>query len=528
MPDQVVEDRGYPLRSTKLLVLVAIVAISLVTVIWGTLSGPMAEWGIKDFTVRVLGMRLDPAEREGRIVILYHTIAMAVVAIEVYFITAMVPMQKTLRTMINSTITVGYLTAMIFGLWFAYFGHNYTWHGLFLFGQSLVFFAGVLLAVALWPWSKEYRCTDPDRAHRGKVDLERAAFFTMTVTTLISALFGAVPGSNMGNGFETFLAEDVVREVHKSPLQLSVIGHLHIMLALMGVAITLIIGRWLDFRGRLHKIAMPLMISGSAVLSIGVWLVVPYEDIAHYIIYGGATLAMLGALMLVIYGWRKLIRDRLAELDQPKAGFGQKLRALVHDPLKFGTLWQMVFMNFTVSGVGIYMAVELDDVIRKWPWREERITLTGHWHILSAIIATIILLYYADMVGLRGRTRQWFGWLVIVGSDLAFASVTVFSLKRLFIGESEQQPLVDTTMLLTDIGLATVLVVLGAFLGWQLVLLMRRKGWWARPQSEDDQLPQARRAEEPPAEERRAEDRPAEVEAAPAAHAVGSGVEVSR
>ena len=37
------------------------------------------------------------------------------------------------------------------------------------------------------------------------------------------------------------------------------------------------------------------------------------------------------------------------------------------------------------------MAVKLDEIFRVWPAREERIELTGHWHALSAIIATIIL-----------------------------------------------------------------------------------------------------------------------------------------
>ena len=53
-------------------------------------------------------MQLLPAEREGRIIMLYHTIAMAVVAIEVYFITDMVPMKKHEQATINATITVGY------------------------------------------------------------------------------------------------------------------------------------------------------------------------------------------------------------------------------------------------------------------------------------------------------------------------------------------------------------------------------------------------------------------------------------
>ncbi|MCK7526989.1 MAG: hypothetical protein MZV64_59985 [Ignavibacteriales bacterium] len=63
----------------------------------------------------------------------------------------------------------------------------------------------------------------------------------------------------------------------------------------------------------------------------------------------------------------------------------------------------MLFMNFTTSGIGIFMAVRLDEIFRVWPAREERIELTGHWHVLSAIIATIILLYYGDMIGLKGK-----------------------------------------------------------------------------------------------------------------------------
>ena len=132
----------YLFRSTKGLVLVAIAMVSIVTAIWGTLSGPMVEWGIRDITVNTLGMKLDPAEREGRIVLLYHTIAMAIVAISVYFITSIVPMKKHQQSTINATVTFGYLLAMIFGLTFGYFGHNFVFHGLFIFGLSLVFFSG--------------------------------------------------------------------------------------------------------------------------------------------------------------------------------------------------------------------------------------------------------------------------------------------------------------------------------------------------------------------------------------------------
>lgn len=471
----------YLFRSTKGLVLVAISMISLVTAMMGMLSGPMVEWGVKDFVVNLLGMKLLASQRDGRIIMLYHTIAMAVVAIEVYLITSIVRMKEHQQSTINATITFGYLIAMIFGLWFGYWGHNYVFHGLFLLGQSLIFFAGLQLAVALLPWKREYYVSDSEYAHTKKgVDLERMAFFVMTVATLGSAMFGAVTGSYWGNGHETFLAEDLIREPHKTSLQLAIIGHLHIMLTLIAVAITLVIGRWLDFKGIFHKISMRLMIFGTIVITLGVWSVVPYQHIAHIIIYVGSVFVMLAALMLVIYGWRKLIRDRLTEQGIKKGGFWKSLKALLHDPLKFGPLWQMVFMNFTVSGIGIFMAVKLDEIFRVWPAREERINLTGHWHILSAIIATIILMYYADICGLKGKARKWFGWILIIASDLAFASMTVFGMKRLFVQEIYQQQVINWTIILTDIGLSLVLVILAVLLLWRLFDLFKGEGVWKK------------------------------------------------
>jgi len=476
---------NYLFRSTKGLILVAIALISLVTAIWGMLSGPLKEWGISDVAVQLYGMRLVEAEREGRIIMLYHTIAMAVVAIETYLITALTPMKKEQQATINATITVGYIVSMIFGLAFAYFGHNFVFHGLFIFGQSLVFFAGVMLAVALWPWRPEFRTQDAEYARtKGGIPLERAAFFAMAVATLGSAIFGAVAGSLYGSGFETFLAEDIIRIPFKTPLQLAVIGHLHIMLALIAVALTLILGRWFDFRGKLHQWAMPLMIVGTLIITAGVWAVVPFEAIAHIIINVGSFPVLVASWLLVYFGWRKIIQERLAAQGRTRASLGQKLSALLHDPLKFGMLWQLIYMNFVVTAVGIFMAIRLDKAIRIWPLREEQIALTGHWHILAGIIATIILLLYADMTGLKGKARQWFGWIVIIASDIAFAAVSLFETKRLFVSEASQGLLVDSVMLIADAGLAITLVVLAVLMVWRLADLLRRDGRWRKETTE--------------------------------------------
>jgi hypothetical protein len=470
---------NYLFKSTKGLILVAIAMVALETAIFGMLSGPMAELGVRDFMIRTLGMKIVQAEREGRIIILYHSIAMAVVAIETYMITSLLKMKEFYKMAVRVLITVGYLLAMIFGLGFAYWGHNWALHGLYITGLSLIFFAGVLLVIALWPWNRDYSQPDKSYARTKKgLDMERTAFFATALTTVISAMFGAIPGSYFGNGFEAFLAENIIRLPGKTTMEYSVIGHLHIMLALIAIMITLIVGRWMDFKGILHKIAMPLIILGTIVLNLGVWgVVTPLEPVAHMIIYMGATPAMLGALMLVIFAWDKLIRQGSAG-DKKGSGW-QKFKALVRDPLKFGPFWQMVFMNFTVSGIGIFYAVRLDEIFRLWAHRDERVELTGHWHVLSAIIATIILLYYGDMIGLKGWIRKLYGWGIIILSDLAFASVTIFETKRLFISEAGQQPLVNTVMYLMDFGLGTLLVILALLMVWRLFDLFKKKGRWA-------------------------------------------------
>jgi hypothetical protein len=476
----------YLFRSTKGLILVAISLIAIETALFGMLSGPMAELGVRDFVVRTFGMRLVQAEREGRIIILYHSIAMAIVAIETYMITGLLKMKEFYKTVSRVLITIGYLMAMVFGMGFAYWGHNWALHGLYIAGLTLIFFAGVLLTIGLWPWGRDVRQPDKDYATIGKgVNLERVAFFATGLTTLISVIFGAVPGSYFGNGFEVFLAENIIRYPEKTTMEYAIIGHLHIMLALIAVMITLIIGRWLDFKGILHKIAMPLMILGTIVLNLGVWgVVTPLEPVAHMIIYVGATPSMLAALLLLIWSWGKLMRDGTAGI--PKPNLGQRIGALLHDPLKFGPTWQMLFMNFTTSGIGIFMAIRLDEIFRVWPAREERIELTGHWHVLSAIIATIILLYYGDIIGLKGKVRQWYGWSIIILSDIAFASVTVFEMKRLFVTEAEQQPLVNLLMYLIDFGLGMLLVVLAVLLTWRLVDLFKGRGRWTEEQAQED------------------------------------------
>lgn len=467
----------YLLFTTKGLVLLNVVIISLVVAVFGLLSLPMQEWGIAEKTQSILAMDMTPDDREGRIIMLYHTIAIAFLSLLVYLITDIVEMVEGQASRINNTITFGYLMVMVGGLGFGYWGGNWALHGFFLAGQAMVFYAGVLLSQGLWPWNKEfYEASDSEYGHlKSGFPLERTAFWIMTVATLGSAVFGAVTGSYWGNGHETFLGENGVRHVYHSPLQLAIIGHLHIMLTLVGIATTLIIGRWFDFKGIYHTISMWLFIIGTIVITLGVWSVVPYQTTAHAIIYVGAVFSMSGALMLVIFGWRKLMGFGPGTVKET-LGFMSRIKRLLADPLQFGALWQMVFMNFTVSGVGIFMAIKLESIFRYIPFREERIALVGHWHILAALIGTIVLFYLmSEVFPIRKKLRNVFGWVILLGSDLAFATMTLFSLKRLWFLEENQEEFVTTLMLLTDVGLGAMEIMFGIYVLIVMFNFVRRR-----------------------------------------------------
>ena len=73
---------------------------------------------------------------------------------------------------------------------------------------------------------------------------------------------------------------------------------------------------------------------------------------------------------------------------------------------------------------------------------------------------------------------------MLLASDIAFAAVTLFETKRLYVTEAGQQPLVDATMIISDAGLATVLIALAALMVWRLVDLFRRNGRWAKEAKE--------------------------------------------
>ncbi len=429
--------------STAGLLLVVTGWDALLVVLLSTLSatGPLSWLDVST----LLG--LDEAGRVGRIIMLYHSLAIPFIAALVYLILDTLSLEEKYPRLIRPTITAGYMLASVGGLGFAYLGWGWGWiaHGVFLVGLSLVFYAGVVLCVGLWPW-------------RGGFTAERLAFWLMALYTLISATIGGAAGSYFGNGFQAFLAEDVVRESHDLG-QLAIIAHLHIMLTLIDVALLLIAARTFDLPGRAQRWTMWLTIVGTTIVSFATWGVMVIEEIAHKIINVGAAFLLPAAIIVAVYGFGQLVRS---EPGAGRASLGRRVKALLGDPVRFGMLFESIFVNVVVTGPGVYVAINLETYRQPAFLEVERTILVGHWHVLATLSAVIALLLVVDWLEVRGWLRQIVGWGVLAGSTLAFVFVQVYMFRQPGIEMGWTVPFLDT-------GIGLLLVAVAIFLIERLI-----------------------------------------------------------
>lgn len=437
-----------------LLVAVAWEAFLLATL--SLFSGPLQPLGLAD----LVGVDLSDAGRVGRIVMLYHSLAMPFVAALVYLVLDQVPLARDAvsesrkRHSVAVPITVGYMLSSVGGMTFAYGGRSWIAHGVYLLGLSLIFYSGMVLAVALWP-SRRW-ATDPGRhAHLAGVPLERLAFFVVAVFTLVSAAIGGAAGAFFGNGFEAFLAEDIVRVDPHTTFQLMIIAHLHIMLTLIDVMILLLVIRMFRIEGRVHKIAVPLTVIGTVIVTFATWSVIGWEE-AHKVINIGSAFLLPGAILVAIWGFAKLIREGVGE---GSTGWKQKLGGLIRDPVRFGIFFELIFVNLVVTLPGVYVAFNLDSYRQPAYLEVERTILVGHWHVLATLSAVIVLFLIADRLGTRGWHRQAVGWGLLLGSTLSFLFVNVYMFRMPGEQKAWTVPFFETGIALSLLALALFVAV---------------------------------------------------------------------
>jgi len=399
-------------------------------------SGPLRPLGLAE----LFSLDLGDVHRVGRIIMLYHSLAVPFVAALVYLILDQVPLgspcpdaqqaglphsaEDRIRRSIVVPITLGYMLTSLGGMTFAYGGRNWIFHGIYLAGLSLVFYAGILLAAALWP-SRKWATDRARHGHLAGIPLERLTLFIVVLFVLVSAAIGGAAGAFFGNGFEAFLAEDIVRVDPHTTFELMIIAHLHIMLTLIDVAILLLVIRFYKMAGLGQKIAIPLTLVGTIIVTFATWSVIRWEG-AHRLINVGSAFLLPGAVLVAIWGFARLMRLGAGRA----ASAGNKVRALLRDPVPFGIFFELIFVNAVVTGPGIYVAFNLERYRSPAYLEVERTILVGHWHVLATLSAVIVLLLIAERLGIQGWVRQVAGWGLLAGSTLSFLFVNLYMFRQ--------------------------------------------------------------------------------------------------
>ncbi|MHA1983468.1 MAG: hypothetical protein ACW967_03860, partial [Candidatus Hodarchaeales archaeon] len=374
-----------------------------------------------------------------RIIMLYHSLAVPFLAAIVIFVLLFFSVRPRFESQVRWSIMIGAVLTAIGGLTFAYLSpYNWVAHGVYIFGLSISFYAGILLLLGLFP-TKNF--PDPklnsDGPYLFGLHLEHINLVLVAVAILVSTAIGAYVGANfgqtgMGNGF---LAEEIVRAEHHNLFERMIVSHLHVMIALLDAAVMLLVFRYSGIKGRWLKIGQILAIPGTVILAIGAWLVLPDFPSAHMVINVGAMFLLSAALILTIGGWKETIKGSLGD-SYNTTSFSGKIKSLLREPVKFGMYFQFLWVNLVVTIPGIYVAINLD-TYRSYPLEIEGGAFAGleyafnvgHWHILATLTAIIILFLAMDYFGIRkGRIRDSMAWLLTIGTIIAFFFATLYML----------------------------------------------------------------------------------------------------
>ncbi len=421
------------------LALVALAWVGLVLALLALLSGPSQALGI----ARYLPITLNEDQRVGRIIMLYHSLAIPFLASLVYLTLAQVEIPQRIAEAIKPALTAGFLLTSIGGLTFGYLGRNWLFHGVYLLGLSLTFYAGVLLAVGLFP-----RKGSPER-------LARWAFWLMAVATLISAIIGAAVGSFFGNGFKAVLAEDIIRQEH-DVFQRGVIAHLHIMLTLIDVAILLLVARITPMGKRTARWVYGLTIVGTVIVSLATWSVIigPLEKIAHKAINVGAGFLLPAGILVAVVGFRTLVREG----------------GLLRDPFRLGLYWFLVFVNTVVTVPGVYVAMNLETYRLPAYLEVERTIAVGHWHVLATLSAAMGFLLVAHLRRSPTRAARLSAWGMVAGTSAALAFIMPYMFRQPGTTVTWPEPFFEAGVGVAMLSLATYLVAeIAAFFRSQTV-----------------------------------------------------------
>lgn len=375
----------------------------------------------------------DIMARSARIIMIYHSLATPFIVAVTFWCLQYFNVRDKLIPAMKITLVPGAIIVGISGLIFAYTRIRF-YHEVFYFGLFLVFLGGVIFAIAAFPIP--YKFPKTKDATKGSlffgINLENYSLWLLAVCVLVSIVFGALAAiENFTNTIwlldrphqDAYFAEEIVRIlIHDIPEEF-IVSHLHIQLALSAAMITMIGYKISKIKGRIYHIMLFFCPVGIITISYGAWV------LNHYLIWVGAAILILTTVALSINGLKEISKDYLGE-KYTSASRGTRLKAIFTDSVGFALYFIYLYAQIVVTICGISVGLRTRYIYRQHEYTNVEYDFNvGHWHLLSVLLATLILLIAIKHFKKEGLMRKITGWVLFVGGLTTFTAANFYMLR---------------------------------------------------------------------------------------------------
>ncbi len=374
----------------------------------------------------------DIISRTARLVMIYHSLAIPFLVANTFWILEHYSVRERWVPTLKVLLLPGAYMVGIFGMLFAYTRIR-LFHEFFYFGMFLCFIGGIVFVISAFPIAGKF--PDPDTIReettfRG-MSLEYLNLVVLAVCILISTIYGAISaletftGTIWGLGREpiAFLAEAIVRQEHDIAQEL-IVSHLHIQLAQSAAMVVMVGFRTSKLSGYLYQAFLILFPIGIITLSYGAWV------LNHYIIWIGAGILILVTIIMSFVGMKNVIKDKLGERYSSASRF-EKIKSLLKNPVRFAYYYLFAVSQLLVLPQ-VYVGLTTEEVYRLHTYVPLEYGFNvGHWHMLSVMIATLLMLHAIDNFNVEGLVRKILGWTFFIGLNFTFIGGMFYQIRPL-------------------------------------------------------------------------------------------------
>lgn len=370
--------------------------------------------------------------RSGRLIMIYHSLAMPFLVANTFWIMEYYEIRKKWIPTLKILLEPGAYIVGIAGMVFAYTGLH-LFHTIFYFGLFLVFLGGIVFVIAAWPIPNKF--PNPETAQEGSMfhgfSLENYALVVLAICVIISAVYGAFAaienftGTIWGFGREpqAFLAEAIIRKHSHDLVEDLIVSHLHIQLAQCAAMVVMVGYKTTHVKPKTYKkilIASPI---GVLVISWGAWI------LKHPIIWVGAGILILCTTAMAIEGLKEASMKYLGERYETASKW-EKFKGIFPDPIKFTYYFVFLYAQIVVTIAGIYVGLNTIETYRRYEYTFLEYGFNvGHWHLLSVLLAILLMIQSIDYIKVSGTPRKWFGWIMFIGSNMTFTGGNLYMLR---------------------------------------------------------------------------------------------------